>query len=75
MPFAKGEYTPDNTAEAAGIPDRVVVVSAGLNYRPIAPVVFKGEYTYGRFTETEGDPTGFTDHPIQALAFQVAWAF
>ncbi len=75
MPFAKAEYTPDNTAEAVGIPDRVVVMSAGLNYRPIAPVVFKGEYTYGYFTETEGDTTGFTDYAIKVLAFQVAWAF
>ena len=75
MPFGKAEYTPDNTAEAVGIPDRVVVMSAGLNYRPTAPVVLKGEYTYGYFTETEGDTTGFTNYKIKVLAFQAAWAF
>jgi hypothetical protein len=75
MPFAKAETTPDNTAEAEGIPDRVVVISGGVNYCPTASVVLENECTYGYFTETEGDTTGFTNNVIKVLAFQVAWAF
>ncbi len=75
MPYGKAEYAPDNTAEAYGIPDRAVIWTGGLNYRPIPYVVLKGEFTHGYLTQSEGDTTGLTKHGIDMLEFQLAWAF
>jgi len=75
MPYGKLEYAPDNTAEAFGVPDRAMIWTGGLNYRPIPYVVLKGEFTHGELTETEGDTTGLTEHGIDMLEFQLAWAF
>ncbi len=75
MPYFKGEVSPDNTAEALGIPDKVALFTGGLNYRPIPQVVFKAEFTHAYFTETRGDSTGFTAAPLNFFDAQVAWAF
>lgn len=74
MPYAKVEYAPDNTAEALGIPDRIAIFTGGLNYRPLADVVLKGEYTHAYLTES-GDALGLNDAAIDFFDLQIAWAF
>lgn len=75
MPYCKAEVSPDNTAESLGIPDKVAILTGGLNYRPIPRVVLKTEFTHAYFTDTEGDETGFTRAPLNFFDAQIAWAF
>ncbi len=75
MPYFKGEVSPENTAEMEGIPDKVALLTGGLNYRPVPRVVLKTEFTHAYFTETEGDVTGFTRAPLNFFDAQIAWAF
>jgi hypothetical protein len=75
MPYGKVEYAPENTAELLGIPDRVAIFTGGLNFRPLAQVVVKGEFTHAYLTEADGDTTGLSDHPIRFIDLQVAWAY
>jgi hypothetical protein len=66
MPYAKAESSPEDVS------GRLMYLSGGLNVRPAARVVLKGEYGYAFFPEAgEGD---FSE-PLHGVDFQIAWAF
>jgi hypothetical protein len=73
MPYVKGEYSPDPAIQALGVDQNVMLMTGGLNYRPVPRVVLKGEYTYGFFRDPK--PNTFAENPISGIDLQVAWAF
>jgi hypothetical protein len=73
MPYVKAEYSPDPALQSIGVDQNVVLLTGGLNYRPVPRVVFKGEYTYGFFPDAK--PDTFADNPVAGVDLQVAWAF
>jgi hypothetical protein len=73
MPYVKGEHSPDPALQSIGVDSNVVLLTGGLNFRPVPRVVLKTEYTYGFFPGAK--PESFGSNPIHALESQIAWAF
>jgi hypothetical protein len=73
MPYVKAEYSPDPALQSIGVDKRVVLLTAGLNVRPVPRVVLKAEYSNGFFPGAA--PHTFGANDVASLDFQIAWAF
>jgi hypothetical protein len=73
MPYVMAEYSPVGQTSVTELPREVVLLGAGLNIRPIAPVVVKVGFDTAFFPEQR--PQTFDEHGISRVQAQVAWAF
>jgi hypothetical protein len=73
MPYAKAEYSPEPQSQSIGVADQLMLITGGLNIRPLPSVVFKLEYVYAHFTD--GDRKGFAGNDLQGIDFQIASSF
>lgn len=73
MPYAKAERSPHPAAKMLGIASEFVILTGGLNIRPIPSVVGKIEFDYGYFTDKDVKEYSKSSHKY--LNTQLAWAF
>ena len=73
MPYAKAEYSPEPQLQSIGIDDQIVILTFGINLRPLPAVVFKTEYFNGFFPD--GDADSFAGYVIQGVDAQLAVSF
>jgi hypothetical protein len=74
MPYGMYSYYDTGDGAAfAGLARAVHELSAGLNVRINPSVVFKLEYSYGRFVGAA--PGSYFEDSLQYMASQLAWAF